>query len=160
MKAISEKTTRIIMLFSLINFVFVLIAGIINAFILKEANPTLELFSKIAAVVAITPIISWLFLIPAGLLFRDEFGEKTTRIIIYYFFLPSILFIALAVFENCFNFLPNYHEAAQNGASKEIVNEIAKKSSQIGLAILVTSYIFLIGSGKLFAKIWGHKIKG
>ena len=72
----------------------------------------------------------------------------------------NIIIIALAVFENCFNFLPNYHEAAQNGASKEIVNEIAKKSSQIGLAILVTSYIFLIGSGKLFAKIWGHKIKG
>lgn len=160
MKAISEKTQQIAVAVSSISAIIAFIAMVTNSFAFNETSTILNWISGIGGTILAISFLSVIFISFSGLSgYNTEITNSRLKIFIFWFCFPMMTFFSVAILESIFNFLPDYRDAMLRG-DREAVYATTIQSAKMFWGVCISLYIVLMGGGRLFNKIWGHKIEG
>jgi len=141
-----------------ISMVVAIVLSVINLLFYKGTNQPLDSISVIGCLAFMMPFFMFQFLMPAGLL--DRFGTEIPfwgKLTFYLVVFPFANIWMLAAADAAFHFLPNFHEAMAQGASRLIVQAMREQATSQAWAIIGITYVSMISAGLLFRGIFGKK---
>lgn len=145
---------------SIISIVAVIVSLTINLLFYKGTNQILDSIGVIGCLAFMMPFFMFQFAMPSGLL--DRFGAEIPfwgKVTFYLVIFPFANMWMLAAADAVFHFLPNFHEAMAQGASRLIVQAMREQATSQAWAIIGITYVSMISAGLLFRGIFGKKLK-
>lgn len=161
-KSVSESLRMTVAIIQVVSIFAAIVLTAINIFFFEGKNQTLDHMSIIGLIVFIVPVFILQFSIPAGL--ADFWKEIPVwgKIAYYFALFPFANMWMLAATDAAFHFLPNFHEAMAQGASRLIVQAMREQATAQAWIIMGATYFIMLAAGLLYREarsIFKNKFK-